>query len=51
MKKVPKNYENVFQIPEVKKHSQSVYFEVENESVSLVQIGENIKVVSPLVFS
>ena len=51
MKKVPKSYENIIQNTEVKKHSQSVYFEDENESVSLVQIGENIKVVSKPVFS
>ena len=51
MKKVPKSYENVIQNPEVQKHSQSVYFEDEDECVSLVQIGDKIKVVSPQVIS
>ncbi|MDG2066445.1 MAG: hypothetical protein P8L36_15840 [SAR324 cluster bacterium] len=51
MKKVPKSYENIIQNPEEKKHSQSVYFADENESVSLVQIGKKIKVVSPQVIS
>ena len=51
MKKVPKHYENVIQNPAVKKNSQSVYFEDQDESVSLVQIGDKIKVVSPHVFS
>ena len=51
MKKVPKHYKNVIRNPEMNKNSQTVYFEDEDESVSLVQIGENIKVVSKPVFS
>jgi hypothetical protein len=33
------------------KNSQTVYFEDEDECVSLVQIGDKIKVVSPQVIS
>jgi hypothetical protein len=51
MKKVPKSYENVIRNPEMNKNSQSVYFEDEYECVSLVQIGDKIKVVSPQVIS
>ncbi len=51
MKKVPKHYKNVIRNPEMNKNSQTVYFEDEDECVSLVQIGDKIKVVSPQVIS
>ena len=51
MKKVPKHYNNVIRNPEMNKNSQTVYFEDEDECVSLVQIGDKIKVVSPQVIS
>jgi|TARA_B100000809_G_scaffold112158_1_gene110685 cation transport ATPase len=51
MKKVPKHYKNVNRNPEMNKNSQTVYFEDEDECVSLVQIGDKIKVVSPQVIS
>ena len=51
MKKVPKSYENVIRNPEMNKNSQTVYFDDEDECVSLVQIGDKIKVVSPQVIS
>lgn len=51
MKKVPKHYKNVHRNPEMNKNSQTVYFEDEDECVSLVQIGDKIKVVSPQVIS
>ena len=51
MKKVPKHYKNVIRNPEMNKNSQTVYFEDEDESVSLVQIGDKIQVVSPQVIS
>ena len=38
MKKVPKHYKNVIRNPEMNKNSQTVYFEDEDECVSLVQI-------------
>ena len=51
MKKVPKHYKNVIRNPEMNKNSQTVYFDDEDECVSLVQIGDKIKVVSPQVIS
>ena len=51
MKKVPKHYKNVIRNHEMNKNSQTVYFEDEDESVSLVQIGDKIQVVSPQVIS
>ena len=51
MKKVPKHFKNVIRNPEMNKNSQTVYFEDEDECVSLVQIGDKIKVVSPQVIS
>ena len=51
MKKVPKHYKNVNRNPEMNKNSQTVYFDDEDECVSLVQIGDKIKVVSPQVIS
>ena len=51
MKKVPKHYKNVNRNPEMNKNSQTVYFEDEDECVSLFQIGDKIKVVSPQVIS
>ena len=51
MKKVPKHYKNVNRNPEMNKNSQTVYFEDEDECVSLVQIGDKIKLVSPQVIS
>ena len=51
MKKVPKHYKNVNRNPEMNKNSHTVYFEDEDECVSLVQIGDKIKVVSPQVIS
>ena len=51
MKKVPKHYKNVIRNHEMNKNSQTVYFEDEDECVSLVQIGDKIKVVSPQVIS
>ena len=51
MKKVPKHYKNVIRNPEMNKNSQTVYFDDKDECVSLVQIGDKIKVVSPQVIS
>jgi len=51
MKKVQKYDEIIIQNPVDKKHSQPVYFEDRDESVSLVQIGNKINVISPLVCS
>ena len=51
MKKVLIYDENIIQNLEEKKHSQPVYFEDRDESVSLVQIGNKINVISPLVRS
>ena len=51
MKKVPKHYKNVIRNPEMNKNSQTVYFDDEDECVSLVQIGDKIKLVSPQVIS
>ena len=51
MKKVPKHYKNVIRNHEMNKNSQTAYFDDEDESVSLVQIGDKIKVFSPYVFS
>ena len=51
MKKVPKHYKNVIRNHEMNKNSQTAYFDDEDESVSLVQIGDKIKVVSPQVLS
>jgi hypothetical protein len=51
MKKVLIYDENIIKNPSKKKHSQPVYFEDRDESVSLVQIGNKINVISPLVCS
>ena len=51
MKKVQKYDEIIIQNPDEKKHSQPVFFEDRDESVSLVQIGNKINVISPLVCS
>ena len=51
MKKAPRHYENDTQNPVGQKLSQSDCFEYEDESVSLAQIGDKIKVVSPPVLS
>jgi hypothetical protein len=51
MKKVQIYDEIIIKNPDKKKHSQPIYFEDRDESVSLVQIGNKINVVSPLVCS
>ena len=53
MKKVPKNFKNVIQNLAEEKFSQCVFIKDENESVSVsvIQIGDKIKVVSPPVLS
>ena len=48
MKKVQINDEIIIQKPDEKKYSQPVCFEDRDESVSLVQIGNKINVISPL---
>jgi len=51
MKKVLIYDENIIQNLEEKKHSPPVFFEVGEESLSLIQIGNKINVISPLVRS
>jgi hypothetical protein len=51
MKKIIKYCENVIQNHAEKKHSQPVFFEDRDESVSLIQIGNKINLVAPLVCS
>ena len=51
MKKVLIYDENIIKNPSKKKHSQPVYFEDRDESVSLIQIGNKINLVAPLVCS
>ena len=51
MKKIIKYCENVIQTPAEKKYSQPVFFEDRDESVSLIQIGNKINLVAPLVCS
>jgi hypothetical protein len=51
MKKIIKYCENVIQNPAEKKYSQPVFFEDRDESVSLIQIGNKINLVAPLVCS
>ena len=51
MKKVKIYDEIIIKNPSKKKHSQPVYFEDRDESVSLVQIGNKINVISPFVCS